>query len=194
VNVTSGGKTKRTVATTSIAPLKRKSGMSFSRGLSTTTAKTPGRVKRKAKVDQDTSSSESESDEVEKEDEEKEEEEEPQPKRGRLNLPIPSRREISRPRPSTVSTLSELTQDWDEEDQEPMEKESDENDFGSPVKKSRNDISISSPIHQLAEEEDVNDRHWGRPSAGVKKPYQSDPALGLHLEDFGTGTIPESFV
>jgi hypothetical protein len=131
------------------------------------------------------SSNESESDEAEEEEEEALEEEEPQPKRGKLNFSMPSRQE-PRPRPSAVSTLSELTQDWDEEEQDVMEKESDENDFQSPVKKSRNDVSVSTPIHQLAEE-DVDDNHWGKPSVGTKKPYQLDPVLGLHLEDFGAG-------
>jgi hypothetical protein len=195
------------MATTSIAPSfdgkkKKKTNKSLLSSAAPSVASTrPTRKSKQKKSYQELSSNESE----EEEDKEEEEEEKPKPKRGRF-VTSSSSRQSHRPRPSNISTISELTQEsyGDGDDLDAMEKEDIEEEASAslPKKKARHTLSISSPIHQVREEEDeaeavvedkeeegVDDSHWGNPSRDMNHMAQVDPVLGLHLEDFGTGTV-----
>jgi hypothetical protein len=216
-NIVSGGKTKRTIATTSIAPSvnmknKKKPSKSLASAAPSAVSNRPKRKSKPKKSYQELSSNESGDEEEEDEDED---EVKPKGKRGRL-MTSTSSRQPYRPRASNISTISELTQetygdaadgigDAEENDLDAMEQEDEEEETNSssPMKKARHTLTISSPIHQIREEdndepaqeddeeegeEGVDDSHWGNPSRDTKHMKEMDPVLGLHLEDFGTGS------
>lgn len=180
-----GGKAKRPSTTVESKKKKNIKAPPVVKSSSSIVSSRPKRKNREQKSYQELSGTESE------EEEEEEEDIQPSPKRTKILA--------RQSRPSNISTISELTQDSFHIPDE-IEQDTNENDqYNTPVKKrSRHTLSISSPIHQIGEineevvdeeeEEGLDDNHhWGKPTREVEELKHSDPVLGLHLEDFGTG-------